>query len=153
MAKLWIGLAALLLASCVAKDSMMLDQRTAFISGRGNAFAKPSEVWEKTLTQAATMASERGYSHFAILDAKDAGGYDYMYQPGSSTTTTTGSAACTGYSCVGSAVSNTSYSPGYATPIFKPGTDLTVRFFHANEIDPNASGVWEAATILAARDQ
>jgi hypothetical protein len=152
MGKLAIALAALALAGCVGTDSMMLDQRTAFISGRGNAFAKPSQVWQKVLTQAATMASERGYSHFAILDAKDGTSYGAYYQPGSSTTNTIGSATCTGYSCIGSATSNTSYTPGYAIPLSYPGTDLTVRFFHANEVDPSASGVWEAATILATRD-
>lgn len=152
MAKLWIGLAAAALASCVGTDSMMLDQRTAFISGRGNAFAKPSDVWKKVLVQAATMAQERGYSHFAILDAKDAGSTGTYYQPGTSTTNTTGMASCTAYTCVGQATSNTYSTPGYAMPIFKPGTDLTVRFFNANEVDPNASGVWEAAAILAVRD-
>jgi hypothetical protein len=140
--------AALLLSACVRSEVASLDQRHAIISARGSAFNSHAEVVSRVMHQAATEALARGFTHFVILDGRDATTTGAYYSPASSTTNIVGSATCTGYTCAGSAVGNTTYNPGYSFPIVKPGADVEVFFLHANEVDP-AKGAWLASDVVA----
>lgn len=141
-------LAMALLGGCVHTETSMLTPNTAIISGRGNAFANSADVVQKLLQEAAKIGHERGYTHFQVLDAQDASSQGMYYQPGQTNTTGMVTANCMGGNCTAFGNSNTYSTPGYAVPIFKPGADATVRFFHESEVAPGTP-VWRISDILA----
>jgi len=144
-----LGMLALT-AGCTMASSRMLDNRTAIISGRGTAFTSMAGVADKVLVQAAMEAKARGYPYFVIMESRDASRTGYYTTPTTTNTNVTGTASCMGFMCNGSAQGTSTTYGGQTYGFDKPGADVMVRFLRADEVNPNAPGVWNTDAILAA---
>jgi hypothetical protein len=145
-------LAALLtitLAGCTTAKTMMLNDRTALISGRDSGWGDQADVRRKILVTAAQMAKARGFELFQIVGVEDATKSGVVPIMGQSTSNTYGSASCYGYTCTGQATTNSYGTPAYLAPYTMSGADVTVRFYHPGEIDPGAASLYDAAAILS----
>ncbi len=147
-----VGL-ALLLAGCVTASTKMIDDRTAVIKGRGNAYVSMGDVQARIMLQAATEAQARGYAYFVLGDSYDSSRSGTFAMPTTTNTDFSGSAHCFGAYCNGSGTATSTTYGGGAFGYVKPGADVMVRFFREGEIDPNRPGVWTAARILAAQQK
>lgn len=145
-----IVFASLALCSCVTTKTSMLDERTAIISGRAHAKGA-ADVEHKILVEAATEARKRGFEYFQIVGTQDTTTSGVIYMPGNTTATTTGQASCYGYSCMGSATTNTTGYGPRAMPYVQPGADITVKFLHPGEFAEGTAGVWSVQSVLAAQ--
>jgi hypothetical protein len=141
---------AILLAGCTTAKTMMLDDRTAVISGRDSGWGDRADVKRKILVTAAQMAQARGFQLFQVVGVEDATKSGVVPIMGQSTTNTYGSATCYGYSCTGQATSNSYGTPAYLAPYTKLGADVTVRFYRTGEIEPGPH-IYSAAAILNQR--
>jgi hypothetical protein len=139
---------ALAVSGCVHTETMMLDPRTAIISGRGNAYSSTGQVHNQILREAAAKTVAAGFTHFVILNRQDASSEGAYFQPGTTTTTGQATASCFGNTCNAFGSATTRTTPGYAIPMFYPGADVTVRFLRADEVKPDMPYVWEAAVLL-----
>ncbi len=142
---------SLLLAGCTTAKTMMLDDRTALISGRDMGWGDQGDVKRKVLFAAAQIAQSRGYEYFQVLSAEDRTKSGYVAIPGQATANTYGTATCYGASCSGTATTHSTGTPAYLAPYTKAGADVTIRLYHAGEIDPNAEHLYKAASILSSK--
>lgn len=147
------AMATLLLAGCVTASTKMIDDRTAVIKGRGNAYVSMGDVQARIMLQAATEAQARGYAYFVVGDSYDSSRSGRFVAPTTTNTDFNGSAACMGSFCSGSGTASSTTYGGGSFNYIKPGADVMVRFFREGEIDPNRPGVWSAARILAAQER
>jgi hypothetical protein len=132
-------IAAVALAGCVQTGVRYLNNNTVVVSARGNGFAKPDQVQRSVMEKAASFAVENGYSHFSILGSADATSVGIYQTP--STANTQGVFAAQPVCCgsvVGAYSQRTTYTPGAAIPIIKPGMDVAVRFYHEGEAPRDA---------------
>jgi hypothetical protein len=143
-----IGL-ALMLGGCVTAELSNLDERTSIISGRGTSFDNPADVARVVLARAATEAQARGFSHFAILSVEDRSRLLEYQTPVTTQTATEERTNCNRRRCTAELVTTTTTSGGEIVPDVEPGSDVTVRFLHGEEVRPGARDVWEAASVLA----
>jgi hypothetical protein len=152
-----LALILLSLAACVRAGATMIDGNTAIISGKGNAFADRAQVLQAVLLRAAEETQARGFTHFVILGAQDATRTGVIALPGQShtTSTMTGFGTTTGNTLLlnGTMTSNTVSTPGTVIPLVKPGADIIVKMYRADQIDVASSGVWDAGAILEQRRQ
>lgn len=128
---------------------MMLDDRTAMISGRDLGWGDSSDVARKVLTTAAEMARARGYEIFQIVSSQDTTKSGYVPIAGQSTTSTTGSAYCYGAYCSGATTGQTRTVPRYLAPYTQAGANVVVRFYRTGEVVPGTPGIFSAAAILS----
>ncbi len=155
MRLLLLSISLLFLTSCTSTDTAMLSENTAIISARGNGFSSSAGVFRDTVVEAANLTLASGYSHFAILNNQDRTRTGYLVIPGQ--TSTYGSAHTTMNRFGNSGYGTTSFSahtyssPGSVTNIIKPGMDITIRMFRADEIDMKAPGIWDAQGVLNAQ--
>jgi archaellin len=140
---------ALMLGGCVTAELNDLDERTTIISGRGTTFDNSADVARVVLARAATEAHARGYSHFEILNVQDRSRLLEYQTPVVTRTTTSSATDCRRRRCEEDEVTTTTTSGGQVIPEVEPGSDVTVRFLHAEEVRRGARGVWEAASVLA----
>ena len=138
---------ALALGGCVVSKTAMLDEHTAIISSRGNAFASSADAIQKSLGEAAKTTLSRGYRYFAVVGSQDQTQRGNVMIPGQ--TTSSGSMSFMGNTAMYSGSSYT--TPAQSIGYVKPGVDLIIRMFSAGEIDPRASGVWDAESVLKAQ--
>lgn len=111
---------ALALSACMSTESVMLDDRTAIISGRGGGPRTSAEVYQASLIEAATQTQARGFELFQIQSSADK---------------------------TRTQVIASEYN---VQAVEKPGLDLVVRMYRAGEISPDAPNVFTASKILAA---
>lgn len=140
---------ALMLGGCVTAELNNLDERTSIISGRGTTFDNNADVARVVLARAASEAQARGFTHFVILAVEDRSRLLEFQTPVTTQTSTSGSSDCEDGFCEGDEVTTTTTSGGEVIPQVEPGSDVTVRFLHAEEVRPGIRDVWEAASILA----
>jgi hypothetical protein len=150
MRRLAAACIALALGGCVTAKTTMLDDRTAIITARGTAWDDQGGVARKIFVEAATLAKSRGYELFEIIGAADASRSGVVYNPGRSTSNTYGGATCSGYSCYGSATTNTTSTPATAIPYVRPGADVAIRFWHAGEA-PEGARLISADAVLSSK--
>lgn len=135
----WIGCAALALAGCVQTGYRYLDDQTAVITARGNAFAKPDQVQSGVMAEAAKLALARGFTRFSILGSQDRSMVGAYRMP--STASTQGNVYAQpigGGAVMGTYSQNTTYTPGATIPMVYPGMDVMVRLFHDDDAPPGA---------------
>ena len=144
-------LIALALAGCTTAKTMMLDDRTALISGRDSGWGSGSDVARKVLIAAAQMARARGYEVFRIVSTQDTTKSGYVPIAGTAATNTHGSAYCYGSYCSGSATTQSTGIPAYLAPYTQAGADVVVRFYHADEIQYGTPGTYNVAAILSSQ--
>jgi len=140
---------ALMLGGCVTAELNNLDERTSIISGRGTTFDNSADVARVVLARAATEAQVRGFTHFVILAVEDRSRLLEYETPVVTRTATSGSTDCEDDYCEDDEVTTTTTSGGQVIPEVEPGSDVTVRFLHAQEVRPGTRDVWEAASVLA----
>jgi len=138
-----------MLGGCVTAELHNLDERTTIISGRGTTFDNSADVTRVVLARAAREAQARGYSHFMILDVEDRSRVTEYQTPVVTRTETSRDTDCGRRRCRDEEVTTTTTSGGEVIPGLEPGSDVTVRFLHADEVGPRARDVWEAASVLA----
>lgn len=138
---------ALALAACVTTKANMLDSRTAIVSGRGSAFTEMASVQTRMIREAAQQTLTHGYTHFMILGASDQTQSAQWRTPTAVHTSGMVSSSCIGNSCSGIYSGTSSITGGEIYNFVKPGADMTIRFFRADEIA--GLQVWDAADVLA----
>jgi hypothetical protein len=138
MRHLIVIMLGLALSACVHTRGTMLDNHTAIISARGNAFASSTQMVQGLLREAAELAQNRGFARFIIVDSTDRSSTGTIYTPGSATTTGTYGR---GYYSA-----QTTYNPAQAYSFIRPGVDVIVVMY--SEADA-PQGAWSAAEILA----
>jgi len=140
-----IALSALLAASgCVATGARVLDDRTAIISGNGNAYASAAMVQQHVMIAAAKTTLAHGFTKFAILGSENTSGTSSYQAPGTSNTTGT---YRPNYGGSGTYSQTTTYNPGQTYNFFKPGMDVTIRMFRDDDAPANS---WVASAIIGA---
>lgn len=149
---LWLMLAPVLLAGCVSTEVRMIDERSAIISGGGNAYTSMAAVEDGIMYRAAVETRARGFDYFAIMNSRDTSAAGQIAAPSMPSSDTTASLNCYGQHCSGTA--HTTYSGGGGSFSYvKPGQDVMVRFYRASEVNPNARGLWNADSIIAAHPE
>lgn len=138
---------AIALGGCVVSKTAMLDEHTAIISSRGNAFASSADAIQKSLGEAAKTTLSRGYRYFAIAGSQDQTQRGNVVIPGQ--TTASGSMTFMGNTAMYSGSSYT--TPAQSIGFVKPGVDLIIRMYRPGEIDPRTPGVWDAESVLRAQ--
>jgi hypothetical protein len=136
------------LGGCVSTGARALDDRTAIISGSGNAFASPAQVQQHVLIAAAKSTLAKGFTKFVILGSQDTSSTSSYTAPGTSQTNGSFQAQPAYGGVAGSYSQNTTYNPGQTYNYFKPGMDVTIRMFGEADAPANA---WSANAIIAAQ--
>lgn len=102
------------------------------VSVRGNGYTSASRVQEIGLLRSAELAKENGFNYFVIHDMDSWTSTSQFTIPGSSTTTTTGSATAYGYgntlNAFGQSTSHTTYNASQTMTFFKPNVAIVVQF-------------------------
>jgi hypothetical protein len=140
MLKIATAVLALSLTGCVVETGVRyVDNRTAIISSRGNGFTTPKQVQQNVMREAAKLTLSRGYTHFSILDSRDASSTGAYQMPGTSTTQGAFNARSTYNGGVqGTYSQQTTTTPGAVVPIFFPGMDVAVRMYKAPDVPDGA---------------
>ena len=142
-----------LLSACVTAETVMLDHRTAIISGRGDGYSSQASVVQRVMVEAATAAQARGFRYFAVLDSTDTTRRGAVALPTNTYGQANAQTTCNYAYCNSSATGSSSTYGGGVMEVVRPGTDLQVRFYNDGEIDPNQPGVWDAVAVLAAQPE
>ena len=140
---------ALMVSGCVTAELNLLDERTGIISGRGTNFDNPADVARVVLARAAKEAQARGFSHFAVLGVEDRTTISHYRTPVRTETKTEEVSDCSRGYCEDETVTRRITSGGELNSLVEPGSDVTVRFLHADEVRRGTGDVWEAASVLA----
>jgi hypothetical protein len=102
------------------------------ISVKGNGFTSSSRVSEMALLRGAELAKQNGYNYFIVRGVDENSSVSTYTTPGSSQTTTYGSATAYGYgntaTAYGTSNSYTTYNAPQTHNIIKPGVDMVVQF-------------------------
>ena len=133
------------LGGCVRSNTAQIDARTAVISTKGSAFNTAAEVQVGAFVEAAKLTKNGGFRYFIVLGAQNTTTHGTVYVPGETTTNTT----VTGFGNTAYASSTSYTSPGTAFPVVKPGQDMTIRMYMADEVQATDPGLWDADSILA----
>jgi hypothetical protein len=114
----------------------MLSPNVALVSFRGNGFSNPAEVTKMALLRAAEVTSQHGYRFFSIATTQDTGTIAHVMIPGSATTT-----------FVSPTLATTSFTPGGAVGIHKPGITLTIQMANDQKTLAGLGIVYDAAYL------
>ncbi|RCL87199.1 hypothetical protein [Hyphomonas sp.] len=102
------------------------------ISVNGNGFTSSSRVTEMALLRGAELAKQNGYNYFVVRGVNEDSSVSSYTTPGSSHTSTYGTATAYGYgntaTAYGSSNSHTTYNAPQTHTIIKPGVDMVVQF-------------------------
>ena len=123
---LMAAIALLLVASaCTTPKTNMIDDRTAVVSGRVGEVDGRGTMTTAMLREAARQCLDRGFAYFQVLSNVDRSGTmaAAMAAPGPVT--------------------------GTASQVTRG--DITVRFYKAGEINPEAPDVWNARALVGPR--
>lgn len=151
MKKLAAVAAALLLSGCVTAETMMLDDRTAIISGSGDEYSSAARVQRRVFVEAATAAQVRGYRYFVIQNSRDTTTTGTRALPTQTYANAQANTNCGYVACNTSAYGQSQTFGGGFQQVIQPGMDVLVRFYREGEVDPRQDGVWDATAILAAQ--
>ena len=143
--------AASVLSACVTAETLMLDERTAIISGSGDELSSPARVQQRIMLEAANAATARGFRYFVVQSVQDTTRRGVTQLPTQSYAQGNGTTTCSFGVCQTSATANGMTFGGGSYESVMPGSDVQVRFFREGEIDPATPGLWDAVSILSAQ--
>jgi len=113
-------------------EDQPLGSNECVVSFSGNGYTSTMDAWLFTLTRAAELAKQYGYSKFYISQAGDITSYSQVTTPGHSTTTGTATGNYYNYGSSGyysgQYSSTTTYTPPQTYNIKKPGFFAVVQF-------------------------
>ena len=110
-----------------ASDERPISPDTYYVEFSGNGFTNPQRASDFMLLRCAELALEKGYSHFAIMQAVDASTVSYTSTPITTTTTASANGYMMGNGVNLTGSSKTVTQGGTITPILKPGAGATIR--------------------------
>lgn len=137
-----LGTSTLALAGCAVSNTMMLDDRTALVHVNDQGWGM--DLTTKILRTAAEQGRARGFDAFQVMGEDANSRTGVVALPGS--TTTNANAICSGSYCSGTAYSTG--TPAMLIPITEVRKNVTVRYFHANEVTPDMAGVIYVKSVL-----
>ncbi|MFP3945026.1 MAG: hypothetical protein ACLFWF_14105 [Alphaproteobacteria bacterium] len=125
--RFWIVPVLLALAGCVSVDTQQIDDRVLRVSVRSSsALIDAATVQDQALYSAADETLKRGFRYFAIFNSRDASRRGVFSTPGSASTTGTFDGD--------SFSAQTYYTPPQYYGFVKPGQDIWIRMFRADEL-------------------
>ena len=150
MRKVLIVFLIFALAGCVYSNTHMIDDRTAIVTARGNAFASMAQVRQQVFIEAAEITLEKGYDYFYIAVASDTSSSGVYTTPSSTSFSGRVNQDYFGSSFYGSSTT----TPGQSLTYVKPGQEVGIKMYRASEITSETrTSVWDARSILGAREQ
>lgn len=111
-------------------EAQQITDRTVRISARGNGYTAGTTTQEHALLKAAETTLNQGYRYFQIVGAADASRQEQFTTSGYSSTTLSGTGSYM--------TARTTYTPGQTINTFKPGQDIFIRMYRAEEIPAGA---------------
>jgi hypothetical protein len=129
-------------------ESTPLQTGTEMIAARGNAFTDSMKVQQFVLLKAAEDCLSSGYQKFAFTSVQDVSKSGAIVLPGQTHSNST----VTGFGNTATVTTNSYSTPPTVIPTIKPGTDVIVKFYKANEPAPsNALDARQIANNLGPR--
>lgn len=133
-------------------SASIIDGRHARISARGNAFTDAATIQDYALLKAAEETVSIGKRYFMVVSADDTSKVGQYTTPTQSYTSTTGTvnANTFGNTTYGTyrGNTNTTVTGGQTYNFVKPGTDVIIRMFAEEEVDPTKVSVFDAPAII-----
>tara|TARA_R110000751_G_scaffold80214_15_gene161911 strand:- start:25823 stop:26362 length:540 start_codon:yes stop_codon:yes gene_type:complete len=102
------------------------------VTVKGNGYTSSERTNEMALLRSAELTRDNGFNYFIVVDSEEYQSTSQFVTPGSSTSTTTGSASAYSFGnrayATGVANTNTTYTPPQIYTTFKPNVAMVVKF-------------------------
>ena len=120
-------------------EAQQITSDTYRIVARGNAYTSPTQIQDYTLLRAAETTVASGSTHFLIITGSDASRANVVTSPGFATTSVVGQTAIT------------TWTPGSADLVIRPGSDTIIRVLPPGPPVPGAIDAQEVVRFVGTR--